>query len=279
MMRYKLLMVLCVFLTKASLCQLPSEYIFNNTSRNMNSELAMKKNKIGIEITTSVLQAKITREQGNYRLRSHLQSAYSIGINDIYSINQGLSISSGFHFVIGIRNFFANIPDNDIPGYPSEPPVIEDKDSWAAIRIPILIEKKIKIKKVKTFVLKMGVNIKYSGFMQDILIGTRVTTSNQTFDIFNVELLQRNNDKPWVTFLAGVSKLFVLGNKNILTVGLQADISTTYFIKGNYIITIPNQPNTSGTYKISGTSLGLAVQYILTGANKRLVRNYQKNIR
>lgn len=277
--RYKLVMVLCIFLTKVSLCQLPSKYIFNSTSMNTNSELPLKKNKFGIEITTSILKAKITRERGNYTLRSHLQSAYDAGINYIYDINQSLSISSGFHLVIGIRNFFANIPENDIPGRSSNPPVIEDKDLWTAIRIPLWVEKKISIKKVKTFSFKMGLNIQYSGFMQDESIGGLVIDTNGIINnIFNAELSARNNNKPWVTFLAGASKPFVLDNKNVLSVGLQANISTIYFYKGSYIITIPNHPNTLGTYKISGTSLGLSVQYIFTGTNKRLVRNYQKNV-
>lgn len=274
--RYRLITVVCVFLTKFSLCQLPTENSFSNTSRSINSELIKKKSKFGIEITPSILTAKITREQGNYTLQSHLQSSYDAGINYIYDINQSVSFLSGFHVIIGIRNFFANIPDNDIPGYPSNPPVIEDKDLWTAIRIPLLVEKKLNIRKLKTISLKMGLNIQYSGFMQNESIGGLVIDSNRIINIFNAELSARNNNKPWITFLAGASKPFVLDNKNILSVGLQANISTTYFYKGNYIITIPNHPNTLGTYKISGTSLGLSVQYIFTGTNKRLARNYQR---
>ena len=277
--RYKLLTVLFVFLTKSGLCQLPSEYIFNNVPMNLKSGLPMKKNKVGIEITASVLpKAKITREAGNYRLRSHLQSAFDAGINYIHDINQSLSISSGIHVVIGIRNFFANIPDNDIPGYPSEPPVIEDKDLWATVKIPLLIEKRIEIKKLKTIAFKIGLNIQYSGFMQDESIDGIVIDSNRTINIFNAELSVRNKNKPWITFLAGVSKPFILDNKNILSLGLLANISNNYFYEGTYIITIPNHTNTFGTYKISGTSLGLSVQYIFTGTNKRLIRSYQKNV-
>ena len=277
--RFRLIMVLCVFLTKVSLCQLPPENLSGNTSRSINSELVMKRSKFGIEVTTSIVpKAKITREAGNYRLRSRFQSAYDAGINYIYDINKSLSFSSGFHVIIGIRNFFANIPDNDIPRFPSNPPVIEDKDLWSAVRLPLLVEKKINIKKLKTFSLKMGLNIQYSGFMQDESIDGLVIDSNRIINIFNAELSARNNNNPWITFLAGASKPFVLDNKNILSVGLQANISTTYFYKGSYIITIPNHPNTLGTYKISGTALGLSVQYIFTGTNKRLVRNYQRNV-
>jgi hypothetical protein len=68
----------------------------------------------------------------------------------------------------------------------------------------------------------------------------------------------------------------VLDNYNILSVGVQTDISPTYFLKGNYAITIPGKPVTSGTYKISGTSLGISLAYIFTGTNKRLVRQYEK---
>jgi len=86
--------------------------------------------------------------------------------------------------------------------------------------------------------------------------------------IFNSEISARNNGIPWITFLGGLSKSILLNNKNVLSLGVQVDLSPTYFLEGNYEITIPNKPVTSGTYKISGSSVGLSIQYIFTGTNK-----------
>ena len=181
-------------------------------------------------------------------------------------------ISSGLHFVVGKRNFFANIPSGDINNWDGRN-IIEDKELWGSFRIPLLVEKKLNYKNKSAISIKAGLNFRYSGLMIDEGIGGSIADSNNNWiDIFNAELSARNNGKPWVTFLAGVSKSIILDNKNILSISLQADVSTTYFLKSNYEITIPNQPVTRGTYKINGTSLGLSVQYVFTGANKQLVK-------
>src|SRR6266498_359910 len=114
------LLTLLVFLTaKISFCQISSSLgLLNNSYEYLNSEIVLKKSNFSIEATASMLpKAKITREKGNYRLRSHLQSAYDIGINYLYSVNKSLLISSGFHFIVGKRNFFLNIPTEDISRY------------------------------------------------------------------------------------------------------------------------------------------------------------------
>ena len=224
-----------------------------------------KKNHFGIEITASMLpKATIQKQEGKYELKSRLQSSYDLGINYLHSINKSLSISAGLHLIVGKRNFFANIPSEDINNWNGQN-LIERKALWGAFRIPLLLEKKIYTKKTKQVSIKTGINFRYSGLMLDEDYGV--------INIFNAQLSARNNGKPWITFLAGISKSMILDNKNILAVTLQADISTTYFLKANYEFTIPNQPVTTGTYKINGTSLGLSVQYIFTGSNKQFVQS------
>ena len=279
----KSILTLLVFLIpEFSFCQfeVQKENIFVNSFSHDNNEMPLKKSILSFEITASVLpKARITRETGNYRLQSRLQSAYDGGIDYIYNVNRNLSISSGFHAIIGKWNFFANIPSEDLSQYNLDGhSIIWDKDIWGAVRVPLLVEKKINTKKKGLTSIKTGLNLRYSGFVPDLLIGGGgiIDSNNQVIPIFSAFFSEKNNCKPWITFLAGVSKLFVLDNQNILSVGLQADVSTTYFFKGNYIITTPNHPNTSGTYKINGASLGLSIQYIFTGANKRLIREYQE---
>lgn len=271
---------LSFYITATAFCQFTSE--FKNDSFNVpgvfKKEKAFKKNNFGIEITASILpKAKITSEEGKYILKSHLQSSYDLGINYLRYINKNFSISTGFHFVVGKRNFFLHIPSEDINGRDGRY-YIEEKELWGSFRIPLLLERNLYTREKNQLSIKAGINFRYSGMMPDEGYGvTVIDSNNQRTDVFNAEISARNNGKPWITFLAGASKSFLLDNKNILSLTLQADISPTYFLKSNYEITIPNQPVTSGTYKINGSSVGLSVQYIFTGANKQIVKPKKVN--
>src|SRR5687768_1382644 len=106
------------------------------TSSYSQQEPVFRKSNFGIEIIASVLPpATITRDQGNYRLRSQLQSAYDLGVNYLYNINKQLVVSTGVHIVVGKRNFFLRTQKYDAP-------LIEEKTLWGAVRIPLLVEKK-----------------------------------------------------------------------------------------------------------------------------------------
>lgn len=251
----------------------------NNTSfvsRSLNNPIE-KKNYISIELSPAIIPpATITRDRGKYKLKSRLQSSYDLGINYLHNINKNLFISTGLHFVIGKRNLFVNIPSEDINNADGRN-YIEDKELWSCFRIPVIVEKKLYSKKALLLSIRGGVNLRYSGFMSDESFGvTYLDANNQNTQVFEASYSARNNGKPWITFLCGIYKSIPLNNENILAIGLQADISTKYFFKGDYQITLPNQPITSGKYKINGSSLGLSVQYIFTGSNKRIVKEYEK---
>jgi hypothetical protein len=99
------------------------------------------------------------------------------------------------------------------------------------LRIPLLIEKKIS-NKPNPCSIKAGLNFRYTGLMSDeSFVGIRFDSNNRPTEVFNAEISARNNGKPWITFLGGVSKSILLDNKNVLSIGVQADISTTYFLK------------------------------------------------
>ena len=279
----KKIILLCLGLLFAKICFCQSANLYKN-DRNIktnisNEQLKFKESNLGVEVIASILpQAKITSQSDRYKLRSHLQSSYDIGINYLHYTKSNLIFSTGLHLIIGKRNFFANIPSEDINNWDGRN-IIEDKELWGSIRVPFSVEKKLNAKKPGCIYVKAGFNFRYSGLMSDELNEQLlVYSNNQIVRIFNAEISARNNGIPWITFLAGVSKSFLLDNKNILSLTLQTDISPTYFLKSNYEITIPNQPVTTGTYKINGSSLGLSVQYIFTGTNKQLV-NPKKRIK
>jgi len=261
-----------LLLTKICICQTV------DTKSISDGQHETRQNNFGVEVIASILPpAKITRQTGSYELRSHLQSSYDIGINYLHYLKSDLIFSTGFHFIIGKRNFFANIPSADINFWDGGIS-IEEKELWGGFRIPFLFEKKLNAKKQSPFYIKAGVTLRYSGLMSDELFGvTAIDSNNRSYDVFNADISARNNGIPWITFLAGLSKSILLNNKNVLSIGLQADISTTYFLKSNYEITIPNKPVTSGTYKINGSSVGLSLQYVFTGTNKQIVKSKKVN--
>ena len=266
------LFCLGLLLTKICFCQTV------DTKSISDGQHETKQNNFGVEVIASILPpAKIARQSGIYELRSHLQSSYDIGVNYLHYLKSDLIFSTGFHFIIGKRNFFANIPSEDINFWDGGIS-IEEKELWGGFRIPFLFEKKLNAKKPSPFYIKAGFTLRYSGLMSDELFGvTAIDSNNRSYDVFNADISARNNGIPWITFLAGLSKSILLNNKNVLSIGLQADISTTYFLKSNYEITIPNKPVTSGTYKINGSSVGLSLQYVFTGTNKQIVKSKKVN--
>lgn len=238
-----------------------------------------KKGKFSFELTASALpKAKITRAEGDYVLKSHIQSAYSFGANYNYSLNKEVTIILGVHFVIGKWNYFLDVPSQDVEQYRiSGRKIAEGKELWSVIRVPLIIEKNVEISN-KQLTVKGGVSLRYGGLMRDVLIrgGGVIDSNNQVIRIFSASFSGKNNYKPWMTFIGALGKKFNLNNKNEFSICLIADISTKYFFRGNYQITIPDKPDTYGTYKLNGTSFGLSVQYVFTGYNKEAVREYQK---
>lgn len=238
-----------------------------------------KKGRLSLELTASMLpKAKISRTEGDYVLKSHIQSAYSVGVNYNYSFNKKTVIISGMHFVLGKWNYFLDVPSQDVNQYRiSGRKIAEGKELWSTIRIPLVVDKDVKFLN-KEMIVRGGISLRYSGLMRDVLIrgGGVIDSNNQVIRIFSASFSGKNDYKPWITFIAGLGKKFSLSNKNEFSIYLIADISTKYFFRGNYQITIPNKPITYGAYKLNGASLGLSVQYIFTGYNKRIVKEFEK---
>jgi hypothetical protein len=264
---------LLVVITKFSAAQV-------NSFRLATTKEKPDRSDFSINFSVSVLPpAKITRDQGNYSLQSRLQSAYELGFNYIFNANKTLAFKTGVTAVLGRWNFYSRIPDYDLPGYSSATgaPLIWSKDVWGAAKLPLIFEQKFKTNRLGSMAVNAGLSLRYSGFNSDLGIRGAVLDSNfQTIYIFDSDFSMNNKNKLWTTFLIGISKLVHLKNYNVLSLGLQADLSGTNFLMGNYQITIPGQPVTSGMYSINGSSVAISVAYIFTGTNKRLVRKYVK---
>jgi hypothetical protein len=246
-----------------------------------NSELLKyTQNKFSIELNVALLtKADIHTIEGNYELESRLQSAFSAGINYDFKINTLHGFQSGIHFTLTKRNFFLHVPDSDLEGFLSSggAPQIEDKELALKLVIPFLFKRRFSYEKMSFWELVAGVNLNYSGFSNDEIITVSIADSNyQLTEIFYGEFSSNNAKKPWATCLLGTSKSFLLANHNILSIGFFVEISTADYIYGQYQITIPNKSITKGTYSVSGSGLSIALRYMFTSANKKLIKERQK---
>jgi|GEM_PF-2238924 len=276
------LTLLCVFISNLVVCQVASinNKDYSNEILYSSNNESSKKNKLGLEVSSAILpKATIIKTSGKYKLQSRLQSSYDLGMNVIFKISKYTLITSGLHFIVGKRNFFLNVPDEDVrPIRADGLLLLDDKELWGAFRIPFCLDIKLRSDKYNGMFIRSGLSLRYSGLMPDLLIegGGIVDSSNQLISFFSGDFSGDNDYKPWLTLLLGAGKEFRLKNNNLLQIALVADLSRTYFYKGTYEITIPNQPVSTGTYKINGSQLGLSLQYIFTGENKRIIRSYQK---
>lgn len=235
---------------------------------------------IGIQTNACVLpKANIKTFEGNYHLRSALQSSFSIGVNYQINFTPSWGFSSGIRLDLIKRNFFLHIPDSDLPGYLSTggAPQIESKEIYPRLVVPIKIVRNFNYNDKGFWDLSAGINVNYSGFSDDVIITTSIADSNfQLKQIFYGDFTSDNNKKAWISFNFGSAKSMILKNNNLIAVGIFFEWSFTDFIKGEYEITVPNKSLTRGIYKISGSLLGLSLKYAFTGINRKLISKNQE---
>ena len=281
----KAFLTICILLTTNLVLSQPSK-----SGRGVNYDSAsrffseiFKKNNLSIEVQTFVLpKANIHTQEGNYYLNSKLMPSFGIGLNYVINQNGAWSICTGIHFRLIESNLYKSIPNNDLmsaglPPYDNRPPLIYDKNAFTKILIPIIVLRRFGFNKSSFWDIQSGININYSGLSGDLGIEISVSdTNNRQVPIFNAEFKSNNSQKPWVSFILGISKNLILKNKNFVTITFLGEMSRTNFLKADYEITIPNQPLSRGTYKVTGSGLGLSVAYTFTGYNKRAVKKYER---
>ena len=155
------------------------------------------------------------------------------------------------------------------------PPLIYYKEVYNRLVVPVVAVKRIKFRERGFWDIQGGIKINYSGFSSDEGIGMSIADSSFQFtSIFDSEFKSNNNGKPWLSFSLGGSRNLYLKNYNQLRIQLFAEFTQTHFVKGNYQITVPSKPLTIGTYSIKGSCIGLSVEYVFTGYNRKFVKQF-----
>lgn len=245
------------------------------------AQTKVKRGQFGIEIIGSILpKANISQSTSDYRLRSVFQSSYELGFNKIYSINSVLYLSTGIHVIIGKYNYFMDLPEADMRQYNifHGNRFLEGKHLWQTIKVPLIITKRFAKSKNSQRLIAAGIAVRYSGFMTDFIsVGGFFDTSGQNIRYFEGRWSPDNNGRPWTSIMISTGKALFLDNKNQVLINLVLDVSLKNFFRGDYSIAMPGKPVTTGKYTLAGSGLGVSIQYVFTGENKRLIRKYEKS--
>ena len=183
---------------------------------------------------------------------------------------------TGLHINVGKRNFHYQIPGQDLQYFSGfeDGYYLENKELWETLSIPMNFQFSIGSQPKKNLRGIIGINLKYSGFMSDEVITSTIYSVNGNSQIFEINLSSNNNGKVWFTINVGLSRSFILDNHNELAIGLLMDLSLHSFYKGSYQFTLPGKPISAGFYSIKGSGIGLSLQYIFKGVNKKEAKKY-----
>ncbi len=228
-------------------------------------------------------KAKTTKETGNYPIGSQTQGGFEAGFNyHINFKNKPYSIIIGIHGVASARNFTLFIPKEDF-----DPPQQYDyMDNSALTRafdmhftLPILFERRWHSYKQNHWSLNGGPVLGY--FPDDISEGWGggIMTPGGYAEVINLELEVTSDLKPWLGFSVNGGHSWLLRNYNMFRADFHFHYTSFNITKGVYQVTVPGQDVTTGTYKGRLSNIGISLNYIFTGANKTLRKEYEKRLR
>lgn len=212
-------------------------------------------------------KALITTETGNYTPTTSNAMGGEIGINYHLYSNNSYSILLGLHAGAGSRNHQLFIPKEDFS--PALEHDIIEKGRFTHFAdlyfsIPILIERKWKLKNENYWNMVAGINVRHvienfshtQYFYPD--------ANGQMIQVEDFDLMIGNDRKPWLNYNLGGGYVWLLHNKNFLSVNLLGNLSTTDMVHGKYTINVTGKEPASGRYTANYSFIGLSVNYILT---------------
>jgi hypothetical protein len=234
-------------------------------------ELLFRGKHIGLTLTPMVIsKAIITKNIDKYDIKSLPQLGFEASLKKYLNFDTSNSLILGFVFGAYGRNLDYLIPKEEFNFAP--PWDIDISSNTAASReydfiigIPILFQKRWFTKDRRFWNSEAGFTIRYTPNI--------IETQEHIFfgQFFNMEFITNPKNKIWLTYNLGAGRSFILKNKNIVSVGVEGNLSFTTFAESKkYQFTVPNKPVVEGTYKVKGSYVGLSLSYILTKYKKSL---------
>lgn len=229
-----------------------------------------------------VNNAKIVKESGNYSLRSTKVGGIEGGAGFFMNFNNDYSIITGIHAGAAGRNagiFISKSDFNPALRQDFNVPLSFGKDYTFYLSAPVWVEKRWMKRNFNHWNADLGVNIRYHpGDVGFVYLAAGQDIYGQTKPVLILEGSVGNNIKPWINYNISGGYSWFLSNYNFLRVNLIADFSATKVVKFDYSIDVSGKPENTGTYSSNLSYLGISINYILTGANKRLLKFYKNNL-
>jgi hypothetical protein len=229
-----------------------------------------------------VLKPKIIKQFGEYSPGAANSFGIEGGINYHITVKNNYFVMTGFHVGASARNFQLLISKNDFnPNLVAD--VIENgsftREYDFYLSIPIWLEKTWQPKNHHQWNLLSGVSVRYlPGIDLEYITYSQQDVDGQTVVPFQMNLMIGNNKSPFLNYNIGGGYAVLLKNNNLLRCNVLANISTTKVVNGSYTIDVTGKPESSGTYSASLSFIGLSFDYIFTGANKQLLKLYERNM-
>lgn len=229
-------------------------------------------------------KAKATPMSGSYRLRTLYMNGFEAGPNYYINFNKNYSLIIGLHGGAAARNFKLFISKNDF-----NPNLKFDVDEFGVpnreydfyICAPLLLEKRWFKKNNSYWDIVAGVNVRFYPirYIGDELSFIYPDVNGNNVDVLEINDSIGNNLRPWLNYNIGGGYAILLRNNNYLQCNLLANFSHKKMVNGTYTINVTGKPESTGKYFADLSYIGLSFSYIFTGANKRLRKIYESQIK
>lgn len=246
------------------------------------SKVLFKGNYFAFYLSPYISQkAKAVRQSGAYSLGAANSSGIEAGGNYFINFNDNYSLITGAHAGFSGRNFKIFILKSDFT-----PNLQNDinykgrltKDYALYLSAPVWFERRWIKKNNTTWNVDVGINLRFNPEEVFYFYDYGAQDVNGQYNpVLNLEGSVGNNIKPWINYNVGAGFSLFLSNYNFIRINLIANFSATKIVDFNYEINVSGKPQSTGTYSSNLFYIGLSINYILTGANKRLLKLYQKN--
>ncbi|HEV8083712.1 MAG TPA: hypothetical protein VGP55_10940 [Chitinophagaceae bacterium] len=248
------------------------------------SKVLFKGNYFSFYLSPYISQkAKTERQTGTYSLGAANSSGIEVGSNYFINFNDNYSLIVGAHAGFSGRNFKLFIRKSDfIPNLENDINFQgrQTKDYALYLSAPIWIERRWIKKNNTIWNLDAGINLRFDPDDAFYFYDFRgVDINGQYNKVLNMDGEVGNNLKPWLNYNIGGGYSILLSNYNFLRVNVLANISATKVVNFNYTIDVSGKPQSTGTYSSNLSYIGLSINYIFTGTNKRLLKLYEKNMK
>jgi len=256
----------------------------NNLIKENISKVLFKNNYFGFYLSPYIAhKGNPVRQSGAYSMSASNLPGIELGANYFINFNKTYSLIVGAHAGFSGRNFELFISKSDFtPNLQNDinfrGGITKYNDLY--LSVPLWVERRWIGKKNSTWDIDAGINVRFDPDEEIYRYGDAsyggLDVNGQFEPVLSMEGWAGNNLKPWLNYNVGGGYSFFLSNYNFLRINLIANFSATKVVNFNYTIDVTGKPQSTGTYSANLSYMGLSISYIFTGANRRLLKLYEK---